>query len=201
MTAPSAPAGWYPRDPAAPAHLHYWDGTAWTGHQQTLAAPAQEASEDVAQVAEPVAATSLADKSSAPRPAGPRAWYIWNTTERGWCVVRDGAKAVQVIVVVLWIVGAFAIIGSIAGSIGGQANLGFGILSAVFWALVLILPGIILNRFFDSSIDPIAAVVDVRSVAGGTVVTLLDSRSRRREVLTDARTADSLTRALEARAG
>ncbi|MDQ1130424.1 DUF2510 domain-containing protein [Microbacterium sp. SORGH_AS_0888] len=43
MTAPQlpTPAGWYP-DPSAPGTVRYWDGTAWTTHQQP-AAPAAAA--------------------------------------------------------------------------------------------------------------------------------------------------------------
>ena len=34
----SAPAGWYP-DPLVPSTLRYWDGYAWTSHQQAAVSP------------------------------------------------------------------------------------------------------------------------------------------------------------------
>lgn len=108
-------------------------------------------------------------------------WQL-NFDEQGPFVTKQGANWARVVGAILTIIGG---LGTLSNFAGGVPALG------LVWALVVLMPGIVLlTTLAKAKTRRVAAVLGSVPVAGGTVVTLLDDAQERHEVLADQPTVD-----------
>lgn len=110
-------------------------------------------------------------------------WSIENT-RKGWAIVKPGRAWARVVGGILAAIWGLGLIGLFAG--GGFFLFMFATVLFGAPAAVLIFgPG-------DTKLHLIRALLDVRDVAGGSLVTLVDERQRRHELITDRVTAEAV---------